>query len=144
MTLRINPRELSHGAVLISSGGAEDPVRVSTRTQELAGDEGDSRPPPAALEYLLAGLGLSLHEVIEAAIARHEIDVSSLHVAVSLTPTEDSEGDQAPSVTRELVVGGQLADEQVGLLKEAIKSCPVAQLLEPALVVRDVVHWREA
>lgn len=124
--------------MLVSSAGASEPVLVSTRTHELAGPNGEQ---PAALEYVLAGLGLSLHEVIQAAVARHEINVSSLHVAVSQTPAEDSD---APGVTRELVVGGRLEDDQVALLKEAVKSCPVAQLLEPGLPVRDVVHWREA
>lgn len=138
MTLRINPRELSEGAVLVSSAGPSEPVLLSTRTHDLAGANSEQ---PAALEYVLAGLGLSLHEVIQAAITKHEINVSSLHVAVSQTPAEDSD---APSVTRELVVGGRLEEDQVALLKEAVKSCPVAKLLGAALPVRDVVHWRDA
>ncbi len=58
------------------SPGIREPVLVSTRPPDLAGANSEH---PAAIECILAGLGLSLHERIQAAIAKHGIGRRGRH-----------------------------------------------------------------
>jgi uncharacterized OsmC-like protein len=86
------------------------------------------------IEYVLSGLAINVIQSLNMVISQANLQVAKVFVAVS-----QERVDNKTNITCELIVDGDLTDDDRDLLKNAADNCPVRSILKAGASVKTVV-----
>jgi len=131
--VRINPKELSPGSVLISprEDGNESGFTIYTKTYTLFGKEADaslSESGPNPLEYMLISLGTCTALALKKYAKDKNLELPTFHIALS--QHQHTAGEESIThIIREIVMESEIDQQLQEELTEIVNHCAMYKTL---------------